>query len=401
MNAPRTSKRASRESGFTLIELLVVLGILTGFLAMLVQFVDSGIRLFDEGEAGQALADRAEAARVAVEREIRAITADARKLDGGAPDDRFLVQRLAIGLPGRVSSTDDKAFVLRAGVAFPPAVEQRLQEDALFVQAAVELGKDAEPMAVKERAEQLKDTAGLRGRGRVLIAQWPQTSDGALVELRIGRFLLDQTIALDEERSVDPFAVVVPGSAELPTLAVHANTELLVDGLLYADVEMWSQSTESWAASGFAGPESVWDSARAGWLSDPAFGEPWRFDRDPTSLDNPTDDIHPRAVRVTLVVAADDGRPKEGILAQPIEADTTVVELINGERFPGATDGGWCKVEGEWIRYAERRGDELRGCRRGQRGTKAKPHGSSAVVRVGRTVQFTVAFPHAKDDWNG
>ena len=390
-----------REHGFTLIELLVVLGILTGFLAMLVQFVDSGVRLFDEGEAGQSLADRAEAARVSVERELRAITADARKLDGGMPDDRFLVQRLAIGLPGRISAADPKAFVLRAGVALPPAAEQQLQQHALLVQAAVELGPTAEPEAVAVRAKELQASAGLRGRGRILLAQWPQSDDGAVLELRIARFLIDQTIALDQERVVDPFTVVVPGSAELPTLAVYANTELLVGNLLFADVELWSQSTASWTATGNTGPEQVWDSARAGWLTDPALGPVWRFDRDPASLVEPADDIHPRAMRVTIVVAADENRPKEGILQQPIEADTAVIELVNGERFPGAQDGGFCKIEGEWIRYADRVGDELRGCRRGQRGTRAVPHSASSAVRVGRTVQFTIAFPHAKDDWNG
>ena len=113
------------------------------------------------------------------------------------------------------------------------------------------------------------------------------------------------------------------------------------------------------------------------------------------------DTIVPIPQDYLLLVAADENRPKEGILQQPIEADTTVIELVNGERFPGAQDGGFCKVEGEWIRYTERVGDELRGCRRGQRGTRAVPHQASSAVRVGRTVQFTIAFPHAKDDWNG
>ena len=49
-------------AGFTLIELLVVMGILTGFLLMLAQLVDGGLRMFGEGELGQALADRASAA---------------------------------------------------------------------------------------------------------------------------------------------------------------------------------------------------------------------------------------------------------------------------------------------------------------------------------------------------
>ena len=388
-------------SGFTLIELLVVLGILTGFLAMLVQFVDSGVRLFDEGEAGQALADRAEAARIRVERELRAVTADARKLDPGVPDDRFLVQRLGIGLPARVAASDPRAFVLRASVTLPPIVEEQLQGDAMLVAAAIEFGADAEPATIAARAAQLQSSSGLRGRGRIMLAQWPLSSDGALLELRIGRFLIDQLIPFDAERSVDPFSVLLPGSAELPSLVLHANTEVLVSDLLYADLQMWSQTTTSWTAQGASGAEEVWDSARGGFLEDPALGPVWRFDRGGQSLADPSDDIHPRALRVTLVVASDESRPKEGLLDDPIEADTTVIALINGDRFPGASDGGFAKIEGEWIRYVERVGDELRGCRRGQRGTRAVPHSASSIVRVGRTVEFTIALPHGKDDWNG
>ncbi|MBL8753083.1 MAG: type II secretion system protein, partial [Planctomycetes bacterium] len=51
--------RHPHRSGFTLVELLVVMGILSGFLIMLVQLLESGVRMFGEGELGQALADRA------------------------------------------------------------------------------------------------------------------------------------------------------------------------------------------------------------------------------------------------------------------------------------------------------------------------------------------------------
>lgn len=396
MNTP--NKQAA---GFTLIELLVVLGILTGFLAMLVQFVDSGVRLFDEGEAGQMLADRAEAARVAVERELRAISADARRIERGLPEDRFLVQRLGLGLPSKISASDPKGFVLRAGVSLPPVVEERLTADAMLLKAAIELGAQAEAQALQDRARQLQTTQGLRGRGRILMVQYPTGADAGLVELRIGRFLVDETLPVGEDRVVDPFLVPVPGLAELPSLLVHAHTEPLVQDLLFADLQMWSQTTTDWNAQGTAGPDEVWDSARGGWLSDPAFGPMWRMDRGEDSLDDPTDDVHPRALRVTLVVAQPNGRPAEGLLDEAIEADSTVVSLVNGDRFPGALDGGFAKIEGEWIRYAERVGDELRGCRRGQRGTRAATHSASSIVRVGRTVEFTVTLGHGKDDWNG
>jgi len=75
--------------------------------------------------------------------------------------------------------------------------------------------------------------------------------------------------------------------------------------------------------------------------------------------------------------------------------------LLQGDRFPGAADGGWVKVRGEWLRYDAREGDLLRGLRRGQRGTKALEHPAGARVHVGRTVEFTIPVPHHKDDWNG
>jgi prepilin-type N-terminal cleavage/methylation domain-containing protein len=53
---------AAAQGGFTLIELVVVMGILSGFLVMLVQLVGIGLRLFSDGELGQALADRSRAA---------------------------------------------------------------------------------------------------------------------------------------------------------------------------------------------------------------------------------------------------------------------------------------------------------------------------------------------------
>jgi prepilin-type N-terminal cleavage/methylation domain-containing protein len=398
MSGPR--RNVDRSDGFTLIELLIVLGILVGFLAMLVQFVDIGVRLFDSGEAGQALADRTEVARIAVERELRSITADCRRVEPGVPPDRLLVQQLPFGLPARATADDPRAFCLRAGIALSPLEEERLRHDAMLARAYVELGVGADRAAVTARAQELEAASGLRGRGRLLLAQWPETTDGALIELRVGRFLPDQMIQKGDA-VVDPFAVPVPGSGELTSVLLHTNTDLLVGGLLHAELQLWSQATTGWEQTGPNGPELVWDSARAGWLSDPADGPVFRFDRDAASLLDPTDDVHPRALRVTLVVAEDQNRPPAGLLADPLERDGNALQLVNGDAFPGDEGGGFVKVEGEWVRYASRDGDTLRGLQRGQRGTRAKEHAGGAALRVGRTVQFTVMLPHGKDDWNG
>jgi hypothetical protein len=209
-------------------------------------------------------------------------------------------------------------------------------------------------------------------------------------------------LPVDADRpAVDPFEVPEPGGPEWPALVLHEATDVLVDDLLWVELRFWSQRTRSWIATDDTGPEVVWDSARAGWLSDTAFPPVFRFDRGPQSLLDPTDDVWPHAIRVALVVAGEERRAPEGLLARDLDVDATSLFLVNGDRFPGAADGGFVKVEGEWIHYAERRGDELLALQRGQRGTRARAHEGSARCRVGRLVEFTVPLPFGKDDWNG
>lgn len=388
-----------KPAGFTLVELMVVMGILSGFLLLLVQFVDTGVRLFDEWEQGQALADRAEAARVAVERELRALQTTSGAIEPGLPAERLLAQWLPIGLPARPRPTDPRATLLRATVQLDPEVELRLLEARALFEAAQELGFDPNPQEVRTRAGERLRHVPLRGRGRIVLALWPKDDVAGLLELRVARFLPDQLLPIGSDQVVDPFLVPEPGGSELPALVLHGYSELLVDEVLHFDLRFWSQRTTGWSESGARGPEQVWDSARAGWLSQDA--PTFAFDRGPGSLENPTDDVFPHAIRMTLVVAQPSQLPPEGVLADDLAASDRVLQLTNGERFPGAADGGFVKVEGEWIRYAARSGDQLTGLQRGQRGTRPGPHARGRMVRVGRTVELTIPVAGAKDDWNG
>ena len=397
-------KRGPRSHGFTLMELVVVMGILSGFLVMLVQFVGTGVELFDEGETGQAMADRAESARTIVDRELRRLSADGRWLEPGRPGDRLVVQQLPLGLPAPLAPGGP---VLRAGVQLEPMLEEHMIEAAVMQRAIQELGTDADPGEIEARTEELLVGASLRGRGRIMMVPWPQTERNVEVqskevthiELRLGRFLMDERLRVGEDL-IDPFDVPAPGSNELPATVVHAATEVLVDNLLYFGIDMWSQLTTGWDGIGERGPQRVWDSARGGWLKEPAVGPEFYFDLGSWSLPDPTDDIHPRALRVTLVVAADESAPPEGLLATSLAADGRALWLGEGERFPGASDGGYCKLGGEWVRYRERRGDSLVGLSRAQRGTRRGEHRAGSIVRVGRTVEFVVPLAHARDDWN-
>lgn len=397
--------RARHSRGFTLLELVVVMGILSGFLVMLVQLVGIGLDLFAEGETGQMLADRSSRAQRVVATELSRLRGSASGRDRDGVDDRLLVQLLPIGLPPRAERFATRVQVVRAAVALPPDRELQLIDGELATRV-IDAEPDLSPAELGERVAELRAVEPLRGIGNMLLLPWRQEgADDAMLELRAAWFLPGQKVAVGD-RMVDPFAVLVPGSPDLPGVTVLQVTEPLLQNLLHCELSFWSQRTRSWSAgdgetSGGPGPESIWDSARGGWLVDDATGGEFALDRGPYSYDDPTDDIHPHGIRVLCVVAQPAELPAEGLLARGIAADDRSLTLLRGDRFPGAEDGGYVKIRGEWIYYAERRGDRLTGLRRGQRRTKALEHPSGVRVHVGQTVEFVVPVAHGKDDWNG
>jgi len=407
MNCHATRPDAARRpaGGFTLLELVVVMGILAGFLVMLVQLVDAGLRLFRDGEIGQTLADRTSRAERLIADELRALRGGASGRDRNTVDDRLLVQRLPIGLPPRPERGATLVQVLRGAVRLSPDRELALIEAKLATDV-VEQNGELPPAEVEAQVALLRATEPLRGIGNLLLLPWRQeNADDALLELRAGWFLPGQKVP-HGGRFIDPFEVLLPGSPQLPAVLVDKITVPILDDLLHVEFAFWSQRTQAWdsnrtGASGGAGPEQIWDSARGGWLTDEAMGGVWAFDRGGPSLGDATDDIHPHAIHVQCVVAQPRDLAPEGLLSDGVTPDDQSLSLLDGDRFPGSLEGGWVKVRGEWMHYAARSGDRLTGLRRGQRGTKAIEHPSGVRVHVGRTIEFVVPLPHAKDDWNG
>ncbi|MCA8973758.1 MAG: type II secretion system protein [Planctomycetes bacterium] len=402
MSAPRQRT----ESGFTLLELVVVMGILSGFLVMLVQLVDTGLQLFAEGESGQRYADATSRAQRCISRELGALRGTASGRDRDTIDDRLLVQWLPIGLPDRPERGATKVQVLRAAVQLPPDRELELLEVMLLARLLEEEGELDEAMAA-ERLAAMRATEPLRGIGNMMLLPWRQEgADDAFLELRAGWFLPGQKVRIDERRFQDPFDVLVPGTPELPALVVFDNTTPILRDLLHVEFEFWSQRTRTWRqggglASGGAGPETIWDSSRGGWLVDEATGGVFALDRGPASFRDPTDDIQPHAIRVLCTVAAPPDQAAEGLLARSLGADDQTLVLVNGDHWPGPAEGGWLKIGGEWMHYDELRGDRLTGLRRGQRLTKAREHAAGVRVHHGKAIEFVIPLAHAKDDWNG
>ena len=405
MNAIPSVRGRTSTGGFTLIEMLVVMGILTGFLIMLVQLVDSGLRMFGEGELGQALADRTSQAQRVIGRELASLRGSATGRDRDTVDDRLVVQQLPLGLPARPEAQPSKVQVLRGAVHLDRDRELPLAE-AMLIARIMAQKPDATETEVQEQAIKERPSLALLGIGNLLLLPWRQEgADEALLELRAGWFLPGQMIAIGPDRFADPFLIPVPGSPDLPGLAVYQATQPVLRDLLHVEFAFWSQRTRQWGdgsnVTGTSTALRVWDSARGGWLTDMLAGGTFPLDRGPQSLDDPRDDVQPHAILVRCVVAQPAEFAAEGLLAAPLDIDDTAASLYDGSRFPGRVEGGFIKLRGEWIGYASREGDRLIGLRRGLRDTKMLEHPAGTRVHVGRSVEFVVPLAHAKDDWNG
>lgn len=410
MSAHRSASRASRPAsaaGFTIIELVVVMGILSGFLVMLVQLVDVGLRIFADGEVGQRFADERSKVVRRIERELGALRGGVSGRDASLAEDRLVVQWLPVGLPPVPEASPTLVQLLRAAVYLPAEREVALLPE-LMRQRLLETEGELTETEMEQRIAAMVRTEPLLGIGNLILVPWRQLhADDALLELRAGWFLPGQKLPIDQDTWIDPFDVQVPGTDGLPGSLVYAVTTPILQDLLHCEFAFWSQRTAHWGRDGTGttssfggGPETVWDSARGGWLTDERNGGVFELDRGPWSLADPTDDIQPHAIRVTCVVARPPDLPPEGILAGDLAVTDRSLWLLEGNDWPGPTGAGWVKVGGEWMRYAAREGDRLTGLQRGQRNTKAIQHAAGALAHHGQTVTFTIPVPHAKDDWN-
>lgn len=410
------NQRGSNQQGFTLIELLIVMGILSGFLMMLVQLVDSGLRTFRDGETSQMLADRSSRAQRVITEELQQLRGSTTTRDSEKVEDRLVVQLLPIGLPALPEQGASRAQILRASVRLAPDRELGIIDTSLVGQILAE-DPTMPPEEVKAQVEQRRIKEPLRGVGNMMLMVARQEGpDDALVELRAGWFLPGQVFPAGPNNFVDPFDEIIPGSSELPGALLREITQPILQDLLHVEFAMWSQHTTSWGgregvlgnalsrssnATNLQAPQAIWDSARGGWLIDEISGGAFAYDVGPTSEHDPTDDIHPHAILVRVVVAQPADATPEGVLSGFLSSDATSLDLYDGTMFPGQPDGGYLKIDGEWMRYAELSGDRLIGLKRGERATKPIDHESGTQVHVGRTIEFVVPILHAKDDWNG
>lgn len=384
----RRTKAVRDEQGFTLLELVVAMGLLTGFLLMLVRLLGTGVGLFEEGERGQELLDRAQAATRAARDSLRDTCGP--RLVGrpdGEPDARLLVYTTPFGAGGA------RMQVLRSTVRLPAAREEQLLYEAFVAIAKAQGADDRES---EEIARERLATWPRSGRGEMLLLPWPADSEGVFWELRRSERPAEPLLMPSDELALVELAA--PEDLALDPQRVLATTRVLATGLLHFEIRLWSQRTRSWDVVGSSGAEVTWDSARAGLLTgEKQTPEDFGLDIGPWSLRDPRDDVWPRWVRLTVVVARSQTATPESYLAQPVAANETSIRVTRPEELPDPLENPFVKIGPEWVRFSGVTGSSLTGVRRGQRGTTARQHDAGTPVRAGRMVVVDVPLAHGRD----
>lgn len=106
--------------------------------------------------------------------------------------------------------------------------------------------------------------------------------------------------------------------------------------------------------------------------------------------------ILPRRIRIVLEMERAKDQKRRTTLLNPVTANTTRLEVDNGERLPAP--GGFVWVAGEWMEVVGVSADHMI-VRRGARETRPRELPMGAMVHYGKRVVIEVPIPLHEDDW--
>ncbi len=198
-------------------------------------------------------------------------------------------------------------------------------------------------------------------------------------------------------------AIRSPVDGPLSTLATEASAQPIATDVLYLSFDYWSQQTKSWDEpvgrdkDKNDGPQKIWDSTRG--LDIPPLNG-FFLHRGSESLNDPTDDVFPRKVRITVCVDSTMPRCLYTKLVTSIGESDTTIEVDDTRGFPdGDDEDSYILIDEEWMHYTKRGDGIFEIDKRGARGTHFREHSKDAVVRTGKTFQRVIYIPSWREDF--
>ena len=387
-------------AGYTLMEVLIAMGILVTLGGGLVSLLGHGVSVWNTAEK------RGRAYETA----------------------RAVLERIAEDLRGAAVRRDESRVLARFLADEGPAGRQRLR----FVRATS--AESSDPV--------LRQGGRFIGpRAPALYDGFDDASEGASGTLRPAGGLMEVLYLLDprpEGRSVwrgvraptgGPDSLFIdsnveaeaalPRSAPPPAAAKEAAlpgktavverfyledvAAVVADDIIHLGFRFWTQATNTWddvpplddprRPGARSGPSAFWDSTRAV-LDVPAGREEGSWRPVPGSLEDPSDDVFPERVEVTVVVGEEEMLfgPR---LAETLGEKDKALTLTAPLALPDAAADRYVLVGGEWVQIESVDGLRLvvTPSGRGARFTKAARHDAGARVEAGLTFRRVVEIP--------
>jgi len=405
------------ESGFSLVEILVAMGLFSVLSIALIALLRQSTGFLERGHAGSEIQDAVQDAERMFEDDFGNVWIRSSSPEG-EPDVRFWADEVPFDVTGD-GMPDVEAPRLAFVRSLPGEVTDRQTRGAGEKPGARGRldGVDDE----RELAE--KD---LRAPGGKLEVQYflvpgrkaaePGQTEG---DAAVGVLYRGQRTPIGGNLSFLPWDPVAPRmrpDARAGIWTREAAAERLrpvFGGILHLSFEFWTRTTKRSDSGGEAGGTSsrevgpgdgglspTWDSTRG---IMPAGAGPGRFylARGAASLAEPTDDVFPRRVRVTLVLerVGKDAAARE--LDRSIGEEDKLIP-VSDTRFAKDADPAsrFVKIGTEWIRWSGRDRDGFVVDQRGARGTRKQPHAAGDLVHSGVTVIREIDIPSFREDWN-
>jgi prepilin-type N-terminal cleavage/methylation domain-containing protein len=396
--------------GFTLVELVTTAAIFGILGAMLFSMVRSGMDMWTRGEAQREEVERAATVLDTITRELHAaftendplaLRSDVRflcdfvDLDcNGDGSEETRVQRLMFV---RINSEERENLALRTAGDLPLGRRYftLTRDDRVGAENAGAGGAPAEedPSAI------YRPTGGL---AEALFMAFPPVVGGKAQTGEALSFYRGYRSPIGGEDSFfAPGALLTPAS-------VAFNLAPVMGGLLRLEFRFWDQDTLTFdtkeaPARSKGGAGYTWDSTR-GIIPPPDVSalNTFRLAKGPESLADPSDDVFPERVQITIVVNA--GGRREGLarltanvkdtdMRIPVNALKPFTEWRFGDRL--------VRLDGEWIRFKDIEGRDLVVAERGALNTIPSAHSGGSTVYAGRTFTAQVAIPTKREAWNG
>ncbi|MBZ0136421.1 MAG: prepilin-type N-terminal cleavage/methylation domain-containing protein [Planctomycetes bacterium] len=369
IHEPRSTKR-----GFTLIELMVAIGILLVLGVMLIGFLRGALSMTRTGTARGAQFETAQTTLRMIEEDLSQVVALPAHPDGPADDPAFIVGEDPFGRQflAFTRAWGEEQSTLAGYDSGRGATSQGYSDDFTGSNPRAAMRASTGNIEVVYLFEPLLHSTRLYRAVR----SPPDVANGLIT--KVGMWAGDHAGATGDDPGPMFSAVSTGGAYDLTgasgaPVSLWSQFELVADDVVAFGVECWDDELTSTWHGRAGGPATRW-----------SIGDQVAAGRLPL----------PRAVRVTLIVAASEPLRAETIVTGAIGANDTSIYVDESDGFPDVgSPSAYLRVGAELVAYGARSGRTFGSGIRGALGTRAQAHTNGELVLAGEAFQKVVQLP--------